>query len=109
MCLASFNRNPGETAMKNHAPQLPRKQFNALCDEHNIPAKDRPAIAGLVYHGKPVGKELHGKLDGRWRRSRKNGEYAPFIVAILEALSADCPHKFPPKDYRVPKGYKFYS
>jgi hypothetical protein len=108
MCLASFNRNPGETAMKNHAPQLPRKQFNALCDEHNIPAKDRPAIAGLVYHGKPVSKELHAKLDGRWRRSRKNGAYAKCVEALLAAINANSPYKFPPKDYRAPKDYNYY-
>jgi hypothetical protein len=95
--------------MKNFAPQLSRKQFRAILDAHDIPARDRRAIADLVYHGKPVGAELHGKLDGRWRRSRKNGEYARCMVAILESLSAHCEHKFPPKDYRVPKGYKFYS
>ena len=93
--------------MKNYAPQLSRKQFNALCDEHNIPAADRPALAGLVYHGKPVGYPLHDKIDGRWRRSRKNGEYARFMVAILQALSAHCEHKFPPKGYKAPKDYQF--
>ena len=86
--------------MKNFAPQLSRKQFRAILDAHGIPARDRGAIAGLVYHGKPVGKELHAKLDGRWRRSRKNGEYAHCMVALLEALSAHCPHKFPPKDWQ---------
>ena len=86
--------------MKNLAPQLPRKQFNALCDEHNIPARDRAALAGLVYHGKPVGKPLHAKLDGRWRRSRKNGEYAKCMEALLAALSAHLEHKFPPKDWQ---------
>ena len=94
--------------MTNYAPQLSRKQFNAICDEHNIRDKDRPALAGLVYYGKPVGKALHGKLDGRWRRSRKNGEYAPCIVAILKVLTAQCEHKFPPKDYRAPKDYNYY-
>lgn len=89
--------------MKNHAPQLSRKQFNAILDAHNIPAKDRPAIAGLVYHGKPVGKELHAKLDGRWRRSRKNGEYAKCMVALLAALTAHCAHEFPPKDWQPTK------
>ena len=52
---------------------------------------------------------LHDKIDGRWRGSRKNGEYARFMVAILKALSADCEHQFPPKDYQVPKGYDFYG
>jgi hypothetical protein len=94
--------------MTNHAPQLTRKQFNSICDEHAIPARDRAALAGLVYYGKTVGKALHGKLDGRWRGSRKNGEYARCMVAILHVLSAHCEHKFPPKDYRVPKGYKLY-
>jgi len=89
--------------MKNYAPQLTRKQFHAICDAHDIPAKDRPALAGLVYHGKPVGKELHAKLDGRWRHSRKNGEYAKCMVAILQALSAHCEHKFPPKDWQPTK------
>ena len=70
--------------MKNYAPQLSRKQFRAICDAHDIPAVDRPALAGLVYHGKPVGYPLHDKIDGRWRRSRKNGEYARFMVAILQ-------------------------
>lgn len=95
--------------MKNLAPNLPRKQFHAICDAHNIPAKDRPAIAALVYCGKPVSRELHTKLDGRWRRSRRNGEYARCMVAILQALSAHCEHQFPPKDYQVPKGYDFYG
>jgi len=95
--------------MKNLAPQLTRKQFRAILDAHGIPARDRRAIADLVYHGKPVGKQLHAKLDGRWRRSRKNGEYAKCVEAILQALSAHCPHKFPPKDYQVPEGYDFYS
>ena len=86
--------------MKNYAPQLTRKQFHAILDAHDIPASDRPALAGLVYYGKPVGKELHGKLDGRWRRSRKNGEYAKCMEALLAALTADSPHKFPPKDWQ---------
>ena len=94
--------------MTNHAPQLTRKQFNAICNEHNIPTNDRPAIAGLVYYGKPVGKALHGKLDGRWRGSRKNGEYAPCILALLKVLTAQCEHKFPPKDYQAPKDYSYY-
>ena len=94
--------------MTNHAPQLTRKQFNAICDEHNIRAKDRPALAGLVYYGKPVGKELQAKLDGRWRRTRNNGEYAKCMVAILKALSAHCEHKFPPPEYRAPHGYAYY-
>ncbi len=88
--------------MKNLAPHLSRKQFNAICDEHNIPARDRAALAGLVYYGKPVGARLFPKIDGRWRRSRKNGEYAKCMVAILEALSAPvyAKHKFPPKDWQ---------
>ena len=86
--------------MKNHAPQLTRKQFNVICDEHNIPAKDRPALAGLVYYGKPVGKALHAKLDGRWRRSRKNGVYAKCMEALLAALNANLGLKFPPKDWQ---------
>ena len=45
-------------------------------------------LAGLVYYGKPVGKELHAKIDGRWRGSRKNGEYAKCMEAILKVLSA---------------------
>ena len=94
--------------MTNYAPQLSRKQFNAICDEHRIPAKDRPALAGLVYHGKPVGKALHAKLDGRWRRSRKNGAYAKCMEALLAALTAHCPHTFPPPGYRAPKGYDFH-
>jgi len=94
--------------MKNYAPQLTRKQFHAICDAHDIPARDRPALAGLVYHGKPVGKRLFPKIDGRWRGSRKNGEYARFMVAMLQALSAHCEHKFPPADYQVPEGYDFH-
>jgi hypothetical protein len=88
--------------MKNYAPQLTRKQFHAICDAHNIPASDRPALAGLVYHGKPVGERLFDKIDGRWRGSRKNGEYARCIVAILEALSAPvyAEHKFPPQGWQ---------
>ena len=89
--------------MKNYAPQLTRKQFRAILDAHDIPAKDRPALAGLVYYGKPVGKELHGKLDGRWRRSRKNGEYAKCMVALLAALTAHSELKFPPKDWQATK------
>jgi len=96
--------------MKNHAPQLTRKQFHAICNAHNIPARDRPALAGLVYHGKPVGSRLFAKIDGRWRRSRKNGEYAKCMEALLAALSAPfyAKHKFPPADYRVPEGYDFH-
>ena len=86
--------------MKNFAPQLSRADFRSICDAHNIPASDRPALAGLVYYGKPVGKELHAKIDGRWRRSRKNGEYAHCMVAILEALNAHSELKFPPKDWQ---------
>lgn len=86
--------------MKNYAPQLPSKQFRAILDAHNIPASDRPALAALVYHGKPVGYPLHDKVDGRWRGSRKNGEYAPCMVAILKALSAPVAHRFPPKDWK---------
>jgi hypothetical protein len=89
--------------MKNFAPQLTRKQFNAILDAYNIPAKDRPALAGLVYYGKPVGKALHAKIDGRWRRSRKNGQYAKCMEALLAALSAHCEHKFPPKDWQPTK------
>jgi len=89
--------------MKNLAPQLSRKQFNAICDEHNIRDKDRPALAGLVYYGKPVGKELHAKLDGRWRRSRKNGEYAKCMEALLAALTAHSELKFPPRDWQPTK------
>ena len=95
--------------MTNYAPQLSRKQFNSLCDEHGVRAKDRPALAGLVYYGKPVGKALHAKLDGRWRRSRKNGAYAPCMVAILKVLTAHSEHKFPPKDYQAPKDYSYYT
>ena len=94
--------------MTNYAPQLTRKQFNAICNAHNIPASDRPALAGLVYYGKPVGKELHAKVDGRWRRSRKNGEYAKCMEALLAALSAHSEHKFPPPEYRAPHGYAYY-
>ena len=93
--------------MRNYAPQLSRKQFRAICDEHNIPAADRPKLAGLIYRGKPVGYPLHDKIDGRGRGSRNNGEYARFMVAILQALSAPVEHQFPPKDYQVPKGYRF--
>jgi hypothetical protein len=89
--------------MKNYAPQLTRKQFHAICDAHDIPARDRAALAELVYHGKPVGKALHAKLDGRWRRSRKNGEYAKCVEALLDALTVDSPHKFPPKDWQPTK------
>ena len=95
--------------MKNYAPHLSRKQFRAILDAHGIPAVDRPALAALVYHGRPVGKELHTKIDGRWRGSRKNGEYAKCMVAILKSLSAPVEHTFPPKDYQVPKGYDFYG
>jgi hypothetical protein len=91
----------------NYAPHLSRKQFRAILDAHGIPAVDRPAIAGLVYHGKPVGPELHAKIDGRWRGSRKNGDYAKCMVAILEALSAPVKHMFPPKDYQTPEDYQF--
>jgi len=66
-------------------------------------------LTGLVYRGRPVGKELHAKIDGRWRGSRKNGEYAKCMVAILKALSAPVAHQFPPKDYQVPEGYDFYG
>ena len=86
--------------MKNFAPQLSRKQFRAILDAHDIPACDRGAIADLVYHGKPVGKALHAKLDGRWRRSRKNGEYAKCMEALLAALTAHSAHEFPPKDWQ---------
>jgi len=86
--------------MKNLAPQLSRKQFNAICDEHAIPARDRAALAGLVYYGKPVGKTLHAKLDGRWRRSRKNGEYAKCMEALLAALSVHSKLRFPPPDWQ---------
>ena len=89
--------------MKNLAPQLSRKQFNAICDEHKIRANARPALAGLVYYGKPVGKELHAKLDGRWRRSRRNGEYAKCMEALLSALNSHLEHKFPPKDWQPTK------
>ena len=95
--------------MTNYAPQLSRKQFNNLCDEHGVRAKDRPALAGLVYNGKPVGKALHAKVDGRWRRSRKNGEYARFMATIQQTLSAHCEHKFPPPDYQIPEGYELYD
>jgi hypothetical protein len=105
---SNFFQHLGATAMTNHAPQLTRKQFRAICDEHDIPARDRAALAGLVYYGKPVGKALHGKLDGRWRCSRKNGVYAKCMEALLAALTADSPHKFPPKDYRAPKDYNYY-
>ena len=96
---------------KNYAPHLSRKELRAIFDAHGIPASDRLAIAALVYHGKPVSQELHAKLDGRWRRSRRNGEYAKCVEAILQALSAPfyAEHKFPPKSYRVPKGYDFYT
>ncbi len=94
--------------MKNLAPQLSRKQFKAILDAHGIPAKDRSAIADLVYHGKPVGQALHAKLDGRWRRSRKNGEYAKCVEELLAALNANSPYKFPPKDYRAPRDYNYY-
>ena len=95
--------------MTKYAQHLSRKQFRAILDAHGIPAKDRPAIAGLVYYGKPVGKELHARIDGRWRGSRKNGEYARCMVAILDALNAPfyAEHKFPPKDCQVPKDYQF--
>ena len=89
--------------MKNYAPHLDRKQFRAILDAHDIPASDRPALAGLVYYGKPVGKELHAKLDGRWRRSRKNGEYAKCMEALLAALTAHSELKFPPKDWQPTK------
>jgi hypothetical protein len=92
-----------QATMKNYAPQLTRKQFHAICDAHNVSAKHRPALAGLVYYGKPVSKELHAKLDGRWRRSRKNGEYAKCIEALLAALNANSPFKFPPKDWQPTK------
>lgn len=88
---------------------LSRRQLRAIFDAYAIPASDRPAIAALVYHGKPVSHELHAKLDGRWRRSRRNGEYAKCVEAILQALSAHCEHQFPPKGYRVPRGYDFYG
>ena len=94
--------------MKNFAPQLTRKQFNNILDAYHVPASDRPALAGLVHYGKPVGKALHAKLDGRWRRTRNNGEYAKCMVAILEALSAHCEHKCPPPEYRAPHGYAYY-
>lgn len=88
--------------MTNYAPHLSRKQCRAILDAHNIPASDRPALTGLVYYGKPVGKDLHAKIDGRWRGSRKNGEYARCMVAILDALNAPfyAEHKFPPKDWQ---------
>jgi hypothetical protein len=88
--------------LKNYGPQLSRKQLHAICDAHNIPARDRAALAGLVYHGKPVGARLFPKIDGRWRGSRKNGEYARFLVAILEAPSAPvyAQDRFPPKGWQ---------
>lgn len=89
--------------MRNLAPQLSRKQFRAILDAHNVPARDRQGIADLVYHGKPVTKELHAKLDGRWRRSRKNGEYAKCVEALLAALTAHSELRFPPKDWQPTK------
>ena len=91
--------------MKNFAPQLTRKQFHAILPRTPFPVNDRLAIAGLVYHGKPVDKALHAKLDGRWRRSRKNGQYAKCMEALLAALSAPfyAEHRFPPKDWQPTK------
>jgi len=88
--------------MTNYAPHLSRKEFRAICNAHNIPARDRAALAGLVYHGKPVGPRLFPKIDGRWRRSRKNGQYAKCMEALLAALSAPflAEHRFPPKDWQ---------
>jgi hypothetical protein len=107
--VARFQLSQQEQAtMVNFAPQLSHADFRAILDAHRISAKDRPAIADLVYHGKPVSKALHGKLDGRWRRSRKNGKYAKCMEALLAALNANSPHKFPPKDYRAPKDYNYY-
>jgi hypothetical protein len=96
--------NLGATAMKNFAPQLTRKQFNEILDAYNIPASDRPALAGLVYYGK-MKDGLFDKIDGRWRRSRKNGEYAKCMEALLAALSAPfyAEHRFPPPDWQPTK------
>jgi hypothetical protein len=52
---------------------------------------------------------LFEKIDGRWRRSRKNGPYAKAMEALLAAMSAPYAHQFPPKSYQVPKGYDFYG
>ncbi len=88
ICRQRSSQSPSTGARPNYAPHLSRKQLRAILDAHGIPARDRRAIAALVYHGKPVSHELHGKLDGRWRRSRRNGEYAKAMVAILNALSS---------------------
>ena len=89
--------------MTKYAQHLSRKQFRVILDAHDIPKADRPALAALVYHGKRVGTELHARIDGRWRGSRKNGEYAKCMAAILQALSAPIEHEFPPKDWQPGK------
>lgn len=90
-------------------PLFDVSRFNHIADKYDIPWIDRiPLIETICWGSKGwLDSDLLEKIDGRWRGSRKNGQYARFMVAILHAHSAGCEHKFPPKDCKAPKGYQF--
>ncbi len=83
---------------------LPLPSFDVICRENRIAARDVPALELLVYRGVAPGDTLRRKL-------RKTANYVAWYHAILQALSEayfkEKGIRFPPPEYKVPRGYKF--
>lgn len=83
-------------------PLFDVSRFNRIADKYNIPWIDRiPLIETVCWGSKGwLDSALVAKLRGRWNGYRRNAEYGAFMGEVMSALSADSPHKFPPKDWQ---------
>jgi hypothetical protein len=81
---------------------LPLTDFDRICHENHIVARDVPALEAWVYKGiAPSATLLH--------KVRKVANYVAWFHAMLKELSKGVEHQFPPPNYQVPAGYQLYA
>jgi hypothetical protein len=105
MWLLSLLFNTLEQTTMRKQPLFDVSLLNRLADKYNVPWIDRiPLIESICWGGKGwIDADLSRKLHGRWNGYRRNAQYGAFMGEVMSALSANSPHKFPPKDWQPSK------
>lgn len=83
---------------------IQREEIDGICKRFHIAPCHRQCFWRLADEGRIVSREFSSRLLGQ-------GNYKRALKAILTAMSEvyyrKVGIKFPPKDYQVPKGYRF--
>jgi hypothetical protein len=98
--LARFNRNPGETTVRNKS-RMTRKELEGILTAHRIGRKWWKEWQELVRYGIRPSSEFRYRVDN-------TPNFARCFATVLTELSKGLEHKFPPPEYQVPEGYKLY-